>query len=165
MAATSISDLVIQEKEMDLVVGTHGRGIYKMSILPIQQAFKKGVPEADVLFETPVARRPWINDTHREPKYSTLERVPITFYLMKEAEIEIRVNDDKGKTVWTKKLMGKQGFNQFRWDLVTKKVKSMRPYFIHYNNFALPGIYEIQVVGEGINLKGELTIVERKSKE
>ena len=73
------------------------------------------------------------------------------------------MNDEKEKTVWTKKLMGKQGFNQFRWDLVTKKVKSMRPYFIHYNNFALPGIYEIQVVGEGINLKGELTIVERKS--
>ena len=84
---------------------------------------------------------------------------------MKEAEVEIRVNDEKGKTVWTKNLMGKQGFNQFRWDLVTKRVESMRPYFIHYKNFALPGIYEIQVVGEGIDLKGKLTVIDRKSKE
>jgi hypothetical protein len=165
MAATSISDLVIQEREMDLVAGTHGRGIYKMNIRPIQQAFKKGAPDANILFETPVARRPWINDTHGEPKYSTLEKVPITFYLMKEIEVEIRVNDEKGKTVWTKKLMGKQGFNQFRWDLVIKKVDSMQPYFVHYDNFAEPGRYEIQVVGEGVNLKGELIIVERKSKE
>jgi photosystem II stability/assembly factor-like uncharacterized protein len=165
LAATSISDLVIQEREMDLVAGTHGRGLYKMNIRPIQQAFKKGDPEANILFETPVALRPWINDTHGEPKYSTLERAPITFYLMNEAEVEIRVNDKKRKTVWTKKLMGKQGFNQFRWDLVTKKADSMRPYFIHYNNFALPGIYEIQVVGEGITLKGALTIIDRKSKE
>jgi len=163
MAATSISDLAIQKKEMDLVVGTHGRGIYKMNVRPIQQAFKKGVPEADVLFETPVARRPWINDTHREPKYSTLERVPITFYLMKEAEVEIQVNDEKGKAIWSSTLMGKKGFNQIRWDLVTEKVDSQRPYFIHYANFAAPGVYEIQIVGEGINLKGELTIIERKS--
>jgi hypothetical protein len=84
---------------------------------------------------------------------------------MKEAEVEIRVNDEKGKTVWTKKLMGKQGFNQFRWDLVTEKVDSQRPYFIHYANFAAPGTYDIQVTGEGINLKGELTIIDRKSKE
>ena len=148
---------------MDLVAGTHGRGIYKMNIRPIQQAFKKGVPEADVLFETPVARRPWINDTHREPKYSTLEKVPITFYLTKDAVVDIRLNDKKGKTVWTKKLRGKQGFNQIRWDLVTKKVDSLRPYFIHYATFALPGVYEIQVVGEGIDLKGPLTITDRKS--
>ena len=102
----------IQEKEMDLVAGTHGRGIYKMNIRPIQKAFEKGTPQTSILFETAVARRPWINDTHREPKFSTLERVPVTFYLMKEAEVEIRVNDEKGKTVWSKTLMGKQGFEE-----------------------------------------------------
>jgi len=163
LAATSISDLVIQEKEMDLVAGTHGRGIYKMNIRQIQKAFENGIPQTNILFETPVARRPWINDTHREPKYSTVEKVPITFYLMKEAEVEIRVNDEKDKTIWSRTLIGKQGFNQFRWDLVTEKVDSPRPYFIHCVNFAPRGTYEIQVVGEGINLKGELTIVERKS--
>ena len=150
---------------MDLVAGTHGRGIYKMNILPIQQAFKKGTPQSDILFETPVARLPWINDTHREPKYSSLERVPITFYHMKEAEVEIRVNDEKGKTVWSRTLIGKQGFNQFRWDLVIKKVDSPRPYFIHYFMFVKAGVYGLRVTGEGVDLKGKLTVIDRKSKE
>ena len=76
MAATAISDLVVQEREMDLVVGTHGRGIYRTNLKPIQQAFKEGIPQENILFEIPVARLPWINDTHRDPNYSTMEKVP-----------------------------------------------------------------------------------------
>ncbi|MCP4724165.1 MAG: glycosyl hydrolase, partial [bacterium] len=44
MASMPISDLIIQEREMDLLVGTHGRGIFKMNIRPIHKAFEKGVP-------------------------------------------------------------------------------------------------------------------------
>jgi len=163
MAATCISDLVIQEREMDLVAGTHGRGIYKMNIRPIQQAFKKGNPQSHVLFKTPVARFPWINDTHRDPKYSTVEKVPITFYLMKDAEVTISVKNKKGKLIWSTPFMARRGFNQFRWDLVREKVDSPQPYFVHYYRFATPGTYEIQISGDEIDLKGKLTIIERKS--
>ena len=72
--------LVIQEREMDLLAGTYGRGIYKMNLRPIQAAFKTGPPPADRLFDPPAARLPWINDTHRDPRLSTVEKVPLTFY-------------------------------------------------------------------------------------
>lgn len=163
MAATCISDLVIQEREMDLVAGTHGRGIYKINIRPIQQAFKKGNPQSHVLFKTPVARFPWINDTHRDPKYSTVEKVPITFYLMKDSEVTISVKNKKGKLIWSITFMARRGFNQFRWDLVREKVDSPQPYFVRYYKFATPGIYEIQITGNGVDLKDKLTIIERKS--
>ncbi len=163
MAATAISDLVIQEREMDLVVGTHGRGIYKMNIRPIQEAFGKGSPQTDRLFETPMARLPWINDTHREPKYSSLEKVPITFYLMRNADVEIRVCDKNEKTVWSTDFSARKGFNQFRWDLIIKRVASQQPYFIHYARFAPAGTYDIRISGDGIDLKGTLTIAERSS--
>ncbi len=165
MAAMSISDLVIQEREMDLVAGTHGRGIYKMNIRPIQQAFENGAPPANILFETPAAVLPWMNDPGREPRYSTLEKVPMTFYLQEDAEVEIKVIDRKRMIVLSKTLTGKQGFNQFRWDLIVKRVDSPQPYFIHYDEFALPGEYEIRVVGEGIDLKGSLIIKERERRE
>ncbi len=161
MAATAISDLVIQEKEMDLVVGTHGRGIYKMNIRPIQEAFEDGGPKTDVIFQPPVARLPWINDTHRDPRMKTAEKVPITFYLMNGGDVELHVNDDEGKTIWTKSLNGRKGFNQYRWDLVTKRTDSPQPYFARYLEFVAPGTYEIQIVGEGIDIKGEITIVTR----
>jgi photosystem II stability/assembly factor-like uncharacterized protein len=163
MAATAISDLVIQERKMDLVAGTHGRGIYKMNIRPIHEAFKKGVPQTAMIFETPVARLPWINDTHRDPRMRTAEKVPITFYLMDDVEVEVRVNDGKGKTIWTKTLKGRKGFNQIRWDLVTKRIDSPQPYFTGYLEFAPAGTYEVQIVGDGIDLKTELTILDRQS--
>ena len=163
LAATCISDLVIQEREMELVAGTHGRGIYKMNIRPIQEAFKKGNPQSNILFKTPVARLPWINDTHRDPQYSTMEKVPITFYLIKEAEVTLSVKDKRGRIVWSRHLKARRGFNQVRWDLVTKKADSPLPYFIDYYRFARPGTHEIQISGEGIELKGELTVVHRDS--
>jgi photosystem II stability/assembly factor-like uncharacterized protein len=163
MAATAISDLVIQEREMDLVAGNHGRGIYKMNIRTIQEAFGNGIPQAPTLFDTPIARLPWINDTHQDPRMRTAEKVPITFYLMNDTDVEGRVNDEKGKTIWTKMLKGRKGFNQFRWDLVAKRADSPQPYFTRYLEFAPPGRYMIQIVGEGFDLIGELTIIPRPS--
>lgn len=161
LPAACISDLVIQEREMDLVAGTHGRGIYKMNIRPIQEAFQSKPPDKAVLFKTPVARLPWINDTHRDPNYSTMEKVPITFFLTKPAAVTIHIKNRTRKTVWTKTLQGRRGFNQIRWDLVIKRVDSPEPYFIRYFQFAPPGTYEIQVTGAGTDLKGPLKIVPR----
>ena len=135
-----------------------------MNIKPIQQAFKNGSPPQNhILFETPVARYPWIKDTHRDPKYSTVEKVPITFYLMKEADVTLSVKRKSGGLIWSKKLKAHRGFNQFRWDLVREKVDNQRAYFIHYYRFASPGTYDIQISGEGIELKGELTVIARTS--
>lgn len=161
MAATAISDLVIQEREMDLVAGTHGRGIYKMNIRAIQEAFKKGIPKAPILFDVPVARLPWINDTHRDPRMRTAEKVPITFYLMNYTYVEVRVIDETGKTIWSKMSKGQKGFNQYRWNLVAKRANSPQPYFTRYLEFAPPGKYKIQIVGEGVDLTKELTIIRR----
>lgn len=163
MAATAISDLVIQEREMDLVVGTHGRGIYKMNLRPIQQAFEKGIPQADLIFDVPVARLPWINDSHRDPRMRTAEKVPITFFLAEDKDVALRVIDEKGEAIWKKRLKGAKGFNQFRWDLVTQRNESPEAYFNRYLEFASAGTYVIQIVGDGIDLRTGLTIVDRLS--
>ena len=154
MAAMAISDLVIQEKEMDLVAGTHGRGIYKMNIRPIQEAFENGLPQTHILFDPPIARL---------ARRRAAKKVPITFYLMNDADVELRLNDEKGETIWSKPLEGRKGFNQYRWDLVVKRVDSPEPYFSRYLEYTRPGKYEIQIVGEGVNLTTELTIIRRPS--
>jgi len=150
MAATAISDLVIQERDMDLVVGTHGRGIYKMNLRPLQEAFKNGHPQTHALFNPPMARLPGT---------STAEKVPVTFFLMNDAAVELQLNDDKGETIWTKSVTGRKGFNQYRWDLVVQNNNSPEPYFWRYQEYARAGKYEFRVVGNDIDLKTALTIV------
>jgi len=163
MAAVCISDLVIQEREMDLVVGTHGRGIYKMNLKPIHRAFETGSPQPPILFDTPAVFYPWINDTHRDISMKTVEKVPITFYLASDAEVILNVKDKKERIVWSKKLLANKGFNQFRWDLIIEKIDSPEAYFFRYFRFAPPGTYTLEINGEGIELKGSLTVIERDS--
>ena len=61
--AAAVSRLVIQEREMDLLAGTYGRGIYKMNLRPIQAAFKPGPPSADRLFD-PACGPPALDQRH-----------------------------------------------------------------------------------------------------
>jgi hypothetical protein len=163
MPAVSVSDLAIQEREMDLVAGTYGRGIYKMNIRPIQQAYNNGAPGADVLFATPPAVLPWINDTHRDRRAGTMEKVALTFYLTKAVNVEIRVKKKDGAVIWSVPFAARRGINQIRWDLITARVQSPQPYFFRYDVFAEAGTYGLQVFGEGLDLQGELSIVERKT--
>ena len=75
----------------------------------------------------------------------------------------INVIDGKEAVVWSKKLKAAKGFNQIRWDLVTKKEDIPEAYFFRYLEYVRPGSYEIRVAGEGIDLKGPLTVIDRQS--
>jgi len=165
MPAAAVSDLAIQARTRDLVASTYGRGIWVMNIGPIREAFADGVPAADRLFAAPPARRPWINDSHRNPRLSTAEKTPLTFFLTRAADVTLSVWNAKGETVWSTGLKAHRGFNQVRWDLVTKTVDSPEPYFTRFREFAPAGEYEVRVAGEGIDLRGPLAIVERDSPE
>lgn len=162
LPAAAISDLVIQEREMDLVAGTHGRGIYKMNITPIQEAFESGLSRKNILFAPPAARLPWFNDSHGDPRLSTLVKVPFTFYLTASKDVRISIVNENGEAVWSQTMMGQRGFNQIRWDLVINKVDSPRPYFIHYLRFIKPGTYQLRLSGEGLDLSRKFTVVKRE---
>ncbi len=166
MPDACISDLVIQEKEMDLVAATHGRGIFKLNLKPIQKAFSKVKDESNLsklltekwLFDPPSGRLPQFGDTHREPLYKTLEKVPFTFCWDKEEKVELVVANEKGEELWKTGIQAQPGFNQLRWDLVVKKVKSMLPYYVHYDRFLPPGEYKLILRGEGVRLEQEWSV-------
>ncbi len=141
MPAVSIGDLAIDAKTLDLVVGTHGRGIYKTNLKPIQQMSLINRTEP-YLFSLPSFKRPRFRDTHRDPDYETLSKSTISFYLPNEAKVELKIL--KGdEEIWKKELEGHTGLNEYRWDLITNKVESDQPYFIHYNQFIRAGKYQL----------------------
>ncbi|MEM7374755.1 MAG: hypothetical protein AAF587_39550 [Bacteroidota bacterium] len=144
MPAVAIGDLAIQLPSKDLIVGTHGRGIYKINLGPIHQVFDQGLSYAqDQLFPLSDICRPWFNDTHQDPNYRTLERLPISFWLNEPQDVLLKVVNESWKDQWEIVLEGQEGLNQYRWDLVMERQNSHSPYFIHYDRFLPEGEYRM----------------------
>ncbi len=164
MPATSIADLEIHHPSMDLIAATHGRGIYKMNVKPIQEKYRYlSKANETILFEIPVAHRPWHNDTHKEPNYRTVKKTAITYWLPKAQQVRLEIHNEKKKLIWSDEIEGTAGFNQFRWDLVYQREDSNRPYFIHHEKFLETGIYQITLKTAEATYHRELVVREGKS--
>jgi photosystem II stability/assembly factor-like uncharacterized protein len=144
MPATAVADLEIHESTMDLVVGTHGRGLYKTSLAPIQKMVSQKLPSGkDYFFEIDPVSRPWFNSSSGEPDYRTVKKATFSFWLNQSKAITLSIHDQSTKEVWKTEYTGHQGLNQYRWDLVVSRRTSDYPYFIHYDKFIEAGTYVI----------------------
>ncbi len=153
MAGAAIADIEVNSKTKDLIVATHGRGLYKMNLKPIHQLQEVSRQRSqDIFFEIPKATLPWYNSAGGEVDYRTLERVPISFWLAEAKQVDLTLNDKDEKVIWTVSINGKKGFNQHRWDQVIGRTASDHPYFIHYEKFLKPGTYQMSLkVGNSVH--------------
>ena len=89
----SISDLEIYQREHDLIVATHGRGIYKMNLLPIYDWIKKRIKEneKEYLLPVPAVERPYLSDLRPTLNFRSFEKTPITFYLQEPGRVNVSV--------------------------------------------------------------------------
>ena len=156
LPVTSIADIEIDEKTMDLVVGTHGRGMYTINLKPIHEAQKKQVTE-DFLFEIPSAKVPPYNGNMGGRDYRSLQKVPITFWAKQAGEVQLQVVKED-QVLWSTRLNASTGFNQFRWNLVRRRVASPLPYYIHFDEFIEPGEYEVELQIGSKALKNKLKV-------
>ena len=79
---SSVSDIEIHKETNEMVVSTHGRGIYKINLKPIHSYYSMQESlNSDFLFTVNNAYLPKFNDTHKEPLMDTYEKIPISFLL------------------------------------------------------------------------------------
>ncbi len=142
MPPVSVADLQIEPRSKDLIAATHGRGIYKVNLDPMYEYHQN--PEKRI-FEVPDGVLPKKVDTHKDFDRRTRTKTPITFWLDVSQEVEIQILNNNDSLIFSGSLQGKYGFNQFRWDLITEKVESPSPYFIHYDRYIEPGNYKVRV--------------------
>jgi photosystem II stability/assembly factor-like uncharacterized protein len=161
MPAAAVADLEIHEGSQDLVVATHGRGIYKTNLKPIQQGVAEKLPRnQDYLFVIDQASRPWFNSSHGNVDYRTLEKVSFTFWLKEAKSVTLSVRDGANKEVWSTALNGSLGFNQFRWDLIVSKQESASPYFVHFDKFIDSGTYTLVLTSAEGSLQQKFKVVD-----
>lgn len=159
MPNVAVHDLVIQPKAKHLIVGTHGRSIYRVAIAALQQMdaelLKK---EVHVFALEDIKHSPnWGNRWSQWMESNTPEQ-PITIYTARASTLDIAIKATDGTLVNTMQLRSEIGLNRVPYDLSFSK-KGLHA-FLRKNKMKLTaakngktylpkGVYEVEVRNDG----------------
>ncbi|SHL68052.1 WD40/YVTN/BNR-like repeat-containing protein [Flavobacterium xanthum] len=118
----AVHDLVIQKKAKDLVVGTHGRSIYKVNLDQVQQLNDKVVAENLHIFELKKIKksREWGNSWSSWAKASE-PKAEIWFYSNTDSEVLLQIENSLKEVVYSQKVKALKGLSKHVYDLSISK--------------------------------------------
>ncbi len=159
----AVHDLVIQETEKDLVIGTHGRSIYKANISALQETTDDILASNIHLFKvTDIKyRKSWGSSWNKWLKPST-PKISIPFYSSKGGRYEVKILSDDDSVLHSFDVDADRGFNETEYDLsisekTKKKLKKSKGFLIEKaknDKFYLPkDVYFIQIGSEKIDFE------------
>jgi len=155
----SVRDLVIQPEESDLVIGTHGRGIYIIDdITPLRQITTDVLSSNVHLFETvPYVMKSrgggsrfsgGANFVGSNPS----EVAKVTYYLKKRhifGDMKFEIFDPEGKLIKTLPGSKRKGINRINWQMRMKPPKVPPAKTLAYQAMAGPlaaeGVYTVKM--------------------
>lgn len=135
----AVRDIVIHPRDNDLIVATHGRGLFIMDdITPLQQLTDEVLASDVHMFKNRVATQ-WLDLSRGAQRGHQLfagenplsivspanpirqqfsNSAIITYYLKSpQSEVQVEISDLEGKRTRTLKTSGKEGINRLRWDM------------------------------------------------
>jgi photosystem II stability/assembly factor-like uncharacterized protein len=152
----AVHDLVIQTEAHDLIVGTHGRSIYKVNLKSVQQLNEETINSALKIFavETISYSTNWGSSWSKWFKPNEPKLV-VDYYTKNQGEVLVQVLNEIGIVVFEEKQMATSGINQWtymveisksgaeKWHkkdkkLILKVAKNGKTYLI-------PGKYQIKI--------------------
>ncbi len=117
----AVHDLVIQPKAKDLIVGTHGRSLYKANISLLQEFVKKENNNSDTIFSIENIKKSdsWGSSWSKWLQPNT-PKIKVPFYVANEKEVSINIYAGDIKVNSIKKKVVK-GFNEVVFDVSFNK--------------------------------------------
>ena len=124
-----VHDLVIHPRERELVAGTHGRSVWVLDVLPVQEMNQEIRESAAHLFplEPVQAARSW--KSRRDPWWHRPEYEPsitIPFWAREGGTVELAILDGDGRELWSRELQAVAGMNQAEWDLLLDEKAALK---------------------------------------
>jgi len=155
----AVHDLVIQNKTKTLVIGTHGRSIYKASLAQLEKYNSiKNKPAALFKLDNQHKSSRWGSKRNNWAKVFE-PKLNIPFYVAKAGNYTLIVKDKAGETLNQLKVKALMGFNEVVYHLSINK-KSIKTYLNKHkglkkaknDKYYLPkGKYTISLMKESIN--------------
>lgn len=171
----AIHDLVIQTEAQDLIIGTHGRSVYKVNLKAIQQLSDTVLAQDLKVFELQKLNysENWGSNWSKwlaayEPE------IAVNYYVKKEGTIHIQVLNEMGVVIFEDNQNAISGINQWnyhveisksgveRWIKKDKKVV-LKP-AKNNKTYLIPGKYQIKITKEGISEQVSLEITKNERK-
>lgn len=158
----AVHDLVIQEEENDLVVGTHGRSIYIADLETIH-AFAKSDQKQFQVFD--------IEEVRFSPRwgsswgswYDAFEpETEISFYAPQSGTATITVSDSEGKTQSTWEVEADKGLNFAEYHLENTEEKEISNKTGNGKHYLPVGEYTVKIEMAGKTTKTTLKITESR---
>ena len=118
----AVHDAVIQTKAKELIVGTHGRSLYKIDISKVQELTKDVLTKNLHLFKVNDRTKSdrWGSQNYAWGKPSEPSQT-IWFYSNTDGIVTISVTNEAGIVVHTQKVEAKKGLNSFNFDYSLSK--------------------------------------------
>jgi len=168
MPNVAVHDLVIQPKAKDLLVGTHGRSIYKTNIANLQEMNASNLSKNLHLFAVDNIRYSprWGNARGARSQPST-PGLDIDFYASKAGKMSAKIMTMDGTEVSAVTLDADKGFNVLSYDVAFSKtgksnyLKKNKTKLIAAKNgktYLPKGKYQIAISGNGSTEKGEFEV-------
>ena len=122
MPSVAVHDVVLQKKAKDLVVGTHGRSIYKVNVDQIEQLTDKVLAENLHIFEVNKIKKSkdWGNSWSSWAK-ATDPKAVVWFYSNTDSEVLLQLENSTKEIIFTQKVQALKGLNKYAYDLAVPK--------------------------------------------
>ena len=161
----AVHDLVIQEEAKDLVVGTHGRSIYRANINALQQ-YNTVENKIVAVFDVPTIRSSPRWGTSRSQYSQSFEPSMIfDFYVNKSGKQQIKILSENNSVLNTFSIDADKGFNYFEYNVtltelgkkaLNKEATPIKVDKAENGKYYLPkGNYQIQIGQEFKTFKVE----------
>lgn len=168
MPNVAVHDLVIQPTAKHLLVGTHGRSIYKADIAPLQQMTSKIMEEPLHLFKVDTIHYSsnWGNASGAWSKPNT-PGLDLTFYCSKSSALSALIKSADGIIVSSTEIQADKGLNILSYDLAfsksgkssyLKKNKKKLQEAENGKTYLPKGKYTIEISGNGETAKTDFEI-------
>jgi photosystem II stability/assembly factor-like uncharacterized protein len=169
----SVRDMVFQHRENDLVLATHGRGIYIIDdITPLQQLTSEKLNENLVFLDSRPYKLGYLggvqafngDDDFRGSNPSSV--VNITYYMKKRhvfGDMFIEVFNEAGDKIKTLPAGKRKGINRVEWRMVMEKPKV--PSSVQLLGWAMqgpsypPGDYRVNIIKNKDTIQGTVKVV------
>lgn len=110
----AIYDMVIQKRENDLVIGSHGRSVFIVDLDPLQKVALNPTAEAKLLRASEIRinqrRSPWAEEPTTKPSQSIL------YFVNQSGQTEFEVKNEKGESLKSWSITSSKGVNSTDWE-------------------------------------------------